>query len=116
MSALEPAAAVSTVAAHPSGDGDGEGERSCLLVITADRAWAFELPASGDVLIGRGEEAHLQLVDDAVSRRHALLRISDAGLQVMDLGSQNGTRVNGEPVRAHRSLVAGDVLTIGAAT
>jgi DNA-binding NtrC family response regulator len=93
-----------------------EGERSCLLVITAERAWAFGLPASGDVLIGRGEEAHLQLVEEKVSRRHALLKMSEAGPQIVDLGSQNGTWVNGEPVRAQRSLVTGDVITIGAAT
>ncbi len=49
----------------------------------------------------------------SVSRRHATIRIDDGVLRIADLGSHNGTRVNGELVGESRMLASGDVATVG---
>ncbi len=66
----------------------------------------------GTTVIGRGVEADLQLHDTGVSRRHAELRRTPEGVEVHDLGSTNGTRVNGQRIAA-ATLTDGDVLTLG---
>jgi hypothetical protein len=63
-------------------------------------------------VIGRGAEADLQLTDTGVSRRHAELRPVDDGLEVHDLGSTNGTWLNGRRVQS-ASLREGDRVTVG---
>lgn len=66
----------------------------------------------GITLIGRNPDARVRLVDSRVSRRHARIDSSPSGHVVCDLGSTNGTGVNGEPV-TERSLVDGDIVDIG---
>jgi hypothetical protein len=67
---------------------------------------------TGPTVIGRGAEADLQLTDTGVSRRHAELRLVAGALEVHDLGSTNGTWVNGRRVQA-ASLRDGDRVTVG---
>ena len=62
--------------------------------------------------IGR-DRVGVTIVDDGVSRRHLKLLPSPLGLQVVDLGSRNGTLLNGVPVTGQMNLVDGDVLRIG---
>lgn len=64
------------------------------------------------VTIGRLSTNDVVLADSNVSRRHAELRRSGDGWQLVDLGSTNGTAVNGRPISEH-SLVHGDRITIG---
>ncbi len=66
----------------------------------------------GRILIGRVPEAAVRLVDSRVSRRHAEVALGAAGWVVADLGSTNGTRVNGSDPAGH-PLVAGDVVDVG---
>ncbi len=66
------------------------------------------------VVLGRGHEADVRIADASVSRRHAEVRYDGARVLVEDLGSTNGTSVNGERV-ARATLVPGDRLTLGAA-
>ena len=63
-------------------------------------------------VVGRGAEADIQLHDTGVSRRHAELRRVGDGLEVHDLGSTNGTWVNGRRVQG-TSLKDGDRVTVG---
>ncbi len=63
--------------------------------------------------IGRSEESDIFLVDPSVSRNHATLRIEGEGVLVEDLGSTNGTFVNGERITGTRRIVSGDALTFG---
>ena len=65
--------------------------------------------------MGRGEESDLRLEDIKVSRLHAELRVSSDSLEVVDLGSTNGTFVNRKPIPAHanQSLQAGDEIHFG---
>jgi hypothetical protein len=63
---------------------------------------------------GRGPESNLQLDgDDFASARHALIEPRVDGVWVEDLGSTNGTFVNGARVTSERLLRAGDLLRVG---
>jgi hypothetical protein len=65
------------------------------------------------VTIGRMPGSTITLNDANVSRNHAEIRPTDSGFVLVDLGSTNGTKVNGQRVR-ERELRDGDVLTFGA--
>ncbi len=84
-----------------------------LLVISQGAARRVPLPPTGQLVIGRGGDCELALDDDAASRRHAALSSADGVVSIADLGSHNGTRVNGERVDRLRRLAAGDVVQIG---
>ena len=71
----------------------------------------------GERLIGRAQEAFVRLDGAGISRHHAKLVIGDDGLvQLEDLGSKNGTYVQGERVQGPLKLKDGDKLQIGNAT
>jgi pSer/pThr/pTyr-binding forkhead associated (FHA) protein len=91
-------------------------DRSYLLVFEGDSSSVFELPRNGDVILGRGDDATLRLNDPAISRKHARIAMAAGEAHVNDLGSQNGTLVNGERICGSRVLVSTDVLSICAAT
>ncbi|HET9076896.1 MAG TPA: DUF3662 and FHA domain-containing protein [Acidimicrobiales bacterium] len=78
----------------------------------------IELGAS-PVSIGRLPECTVVLSDPNVSRRHAEIRPARDGqgdYEVADLGSTNGTKVNGMPLTGARTLRPGDQVTLGATT
>jgi two-component system, NtrC family, response regulator AtoC len=86
-------------------------DRAYLLVFEPQSSRVFELPSNGEVVIGRTEGSGLMLQDSAVSRIHAKIRMADGEATLRDLGSHNGTRVNGRLIKeAH--LVSNDVITI----
>ena len=58
----------------------------------------------------------IELTDPDVSRRHAVVRSLDGGLAVEDLGSTNGTFVNGKKVTSPVTLERGDHLKVGNTT
>ena len=64
------------------------------------------------VRIGRLPDCAIALSDSQVSRHHAEVRRADQGFAVVDLGSLNGTTVNGVAVREH-TLTDGDVIGVG---
>ncbi len=64
------------------------------------------------VTVGRAAECAVTLTDTSVSRRHAELRPTNEGWVVVDLGSTNGTRVNGVTI-SERTLKDGDLITVG---
>ena len=64
------------------------------------------------VTIGRHSDCTIILADPNASRHHAEIRASGDGFAVVDLGSTNGTQVNGSRIGEHL-LVDGDVVTIG---
>jgi transcriptional regulator with GAF, ATPase, and Fis domain len=63
--------------------------------------------------LGRSSDADLQLVDGKVSRQHCRFTVRGGRLEVEDLGSHNGTYVNGERLTAARALAAGDEVAVG---
>jgi len=66
------------------------------------------------VTIGRSSECTIALSDQNVSRRHAEVRPGPRGYAVADLGSTNGTMVNGTRIRSEQPLADGDILSFGA--
>lgn len=71
-----------------------------------------EHPVEPGSTIGR-EGCDITLSDPDVSRRHAAVEMSNGGLSIEDLGSTNGTFVNGERITAPRALRDGDEIQIG---
>jgi hypothetical protein len=63
-------------------------------------------------VLGRGDQVDLQLLDPRVSRRHAEINRFGAEYRIQDLGSRNGTRLNGQRVEIAR-LAAGDRISLG---
>jgi pSer/pThr/pTyr-binding forkhead associated (FHA) protein len=68
---------------------------------------------TGPVTIGRGRDADLVLADELVSRRHAMVTPAGPGAVVEDLGSRNGTFVNGQDIHGPAHLEPGDQLQLG---
>jgi hypothetical protein len=73
------------------------------------RAWRLR---SGDMVIGRSDPAQIVLDDSGVSRRHARLEKRSDGWWIQDLGSTNGTFVNGRKITEQR-LRLGDRIQLG---
>ncbi len=72
----------------------------------------YELP-EGVTHLGRADENDIVLSGDLVSRRHARLRVRGEQLIVEDLGSRNGSRVNGLPLSGNAVLRPGDLVSVG---
>jgi FHA domain len=66
----------------------------------------------GATVVGRGQEAQFRLPDTGVSRRHVEINWDGQTAMLADLGSTNGTTVNGTPVQTWQ-LVDGDVVRVG---
>src|SRR5687767_4125156 len=69
--------------------------------------------AKGEFIFGRGPECHIRPNSDWVSRQHCLLRVEDDGASLRDLGSSNGTLVNGRLVTDEFRLYNGDTVQLG---
>lgn len=67
------------------------------------------------ILVGRSPSADLKLDDPSVSRLHARIEMRDDGVYVEDLGSRNGTMVDGRAVAAPRRLEPDEEVGVGAA-
>ena len=74
------------------------------------------VPLDRPLVIGRRPDCDLVLRDDAVSGHHARIAWDGAGWQVEDLGSKNGTYVNGRPAKSAIALRSGDAIQVGSAT
>jgi len=85
------------------------GAKGVLVVDGTNRR--FEL-RQGSNLVGRGTDADLQLLDQGVSRRHLDVQFDGSFATVYDLGSTNGTSVNGHEVKS-QLLRHGDVVRLG---
>jgi two-component system, NtrC family, response regulator HydG len=97
-------------------DPDGAESRSFRLIVVDGLDVGRELRVGGGetsrLLVGKGPTADLKLVDPAVSRRHLALEIERGRLRITDLGSTNGTRMNGlEFVDAYAR--GGEIVRVG---
>jgi hypothetical protein len=72
--------------------------------------------ADGVTSLGRHDDCIIRIKSSQVSRRHCEILESDGRLIVRDLGSSNGTFVNGKRVLGQQALKVGDELTIGSVT
>ena len=99
---------------QPQGYGPppGSGARNVRLVSADGRTYPV---AIGSTVIGRGDHANLRLPDVGISRRHARLDFDGGQVVLTDLGSTNGTMVNGQRISAV-ALNPGDMVQIGTTT
>jgi two-component system, cell cycle response regulator len=72
-------------------------------------------PIAGGLVVGRGGDVDIRIVDDDISRRHARIGIQGRDVFVEDLGSKNGTQLNGVSIR-RESLRDGDKIQVGGST
>ncbi|MBK7860493.1 MAG: FHA domain-containing protein [Archangiaceae bacterium] len=70
-------------------------------------------PLKGTMVVGRVPGVDIQIEDDSVSRRHAELVVQGRDVVLRDLGSANGTNVNGAPLNEELALAAGDIIQFG---
>jgi len=99
--------------------GQGGDSGLHLLVMGPKQFATFALPARGEVVVGRGDTAGVDVkLDDAkASRRHLRLHVGEAGaLAIEDLGSANGTRVGGRKLTpaTRVPILPGEAISIGA--
>jgi hypothetical protein len=72
----------------------------------------FPLRTDREIIVGRSSELDMVLVEDMVSRKHAKIQATPDAILISDLGSTNGTFVNGEKIKKVR-LKEGDRILIG---
>lgn len=102
---------------NPSHFGPGRnapfGAGPPTLVVVAGPQVGRVVTVLGEVVIGRAKSAELSIDDSTISRRHARVFPTSQGYYVFeDLGSKNGSRINGSPTKRAR-LEAGDEIRIG---
>ena len=92
-------------------------QRHAFLIVLAGPQFGdvFSLETGKELVVGRREDADIQVRDDGVSRRHATINVVGEGAEIKDLGSANGTFVDGQRVTEAR-LTDGSRLTIGLVT
>ena len=89
------------------------GEPRVLMISQGNQAGLSAELAGGVIMIGRGVDCQLILEDDYVSTRHARVVSTPNGIYVEDLGSTNGTYVNGQRITAPTTITFADTVRIG---
>lgn len=88
-----------------------------LLIVVQGKPEGKTIPITGPVFrIGRGLDCHLRPNSEEVSRAHTEITLTDTEAIVRDLGSRNGTRVNGKMLDGSHTLKSGELLQIGPLT
>jgi hypothetical protein len=73
----------------------------------------FDLPL-GEVVIGRSPDCHITIEDPLISRQHAKIVVTRTAATFVDLGSRNGSRINGRYVTGSQALADADRIRLGA--
>jgi len=81
-------------------------------LISTEGEQTFELRSGGTLVVGRALTSDIPVLDPTISRRHAEVLWDGTGVHVKDLGSSNGTFLNGVKVEEAK-LSPGDVITFG---
>ncbi|MBX3730536.1 MAG: FHA domain-containing protein [Candidatus Sumerlaeia bacterium] len=87
--------------------------RTFLFALSTDQGPKLLGFRVSNLLIGRLPDNHLALNHGSVSRRHAKISVTARGVVIEDMGSQNGTTVNGTAITGQHNIKPGDVLRIG---
>src|SRR5262245_11228839 len=90
-------------------------DRAYLITLSGSSVGEMFKVESEELVLGRGSNADIRLVDDGISRLHCRVRLAPEGLYVEDLASRNGTFCNGEKV-TKLLIKDGDKLQLGRTT
>lgn len=91
------------------------GAEVSLVVFHLEQARVMRLVEGQPMVVGRDPSAQISINDASVSRRHAVFELAQGVVSVSDLGSTNGTKLNGTPVQ--KSVVSlGDEVVMGSVT
>ena len=85
---------------------------TCTLTVISGPAAGREIEVEHELIIGR-RDVDLAIADEELSRRHAAVRPSETGVVIEDLGSLNGTFVDGARIDAPVTLTADATLRVG---
>ncbi len=98
----------------PQSSSDSPGGGGLALRFISGKYQGGEFPLEGDreIYIGRSSDLEMVLVEEMVSRKHARVTVRGGEITIQDLGSTNGTFVNGEKIE-HATLKEGDRVLIG---
>ncbi len=110
----DPAHKASQVPSMPPGHSRPGGGRSYVLRFISGKYQGGEFPIVNDkpIIVGRSSDLDMVLVEDMVSRKHARITMQQDQIWIEDLGSTNGSFVNGEKIKRAR-LKEGDRVLIG---
>jgi DNA-binding NtrC family response regulator/pSer/pThr/pTyr-binding forkhead associated (FHA) protein len=86
-----------------------------LLLLSGPSA-GLRFDVKSEAVLGRSPSCDIPLEDHKVSRRHAKILVQDGEVRISDLGSRNGTVVNGEKIDAEAILLPGDRVQVGDTT
>lgn len=101
----------------PGSYGPGSRRQAKVLVVVAGPAAGARIPFAGELRLGRAEDGGDLGGDPALSRHHAVLRDGPDGLTTIeDLGSANGTFVNGRRISGIQQVHIGDTVELGASS
>jgi pSer/pThr/pTyr-binding forkhead associated (FHA) protein len=89
------------------------GEPRVLVVTQGSQTGQSAALADGVIMIGRGADCQIILDDDYVSTRHARVVSGENGVYVEDMGSTNGSYVNGQRITAPTTITMSDTVRIG---
>jgi len=103
------------MAQPPSAPEGGKRDRAYLVVLAGASVGEMYKIETETTIIGRGQRAHIRLLDDGISREHAQLVIQGDRVVLHDLGSTNGTYCNGLKVD-RKELADGDKILVGSTT
>jgi predicted component of type VI protein secretion system len=85
-----------------------------LKILTGPMSGQMIAMPAGKLIIGREDDCHLRSTSEFVSRHHCVLLLDEYTLRIRDLGSQNGTFVNGRRIgRGDLILLHGDAVSVG---
>jgi hypothetical protein len=110
--AAKPARAKEPEPARPPAAKTSENRAPLVAMLTSDDYGSFPV-LEDNSSIGRADPSDIVLPDASISTKHARIVRGDDGFHIEDLGSRNGTFVNGEKVTDKRPLADGDIVRIG---
>jgi diguanylate cyclase (GGDEF)-like protein len=106
---------VSDAREEPDGPSAPERDRAYLIVLAGTNVGEMFKISHAECVVGRGQSADLQLLDEGISRRHCRIFVDGGEMIVEDLESRNGTFANGHKVSRH-VLRDGDKIQVGSTT
>lgn len=83
-----------------------------VIIAGPNEGQTYPLTEGQKITIGRGDAAHIKLMDSAVSRAHCTVEHSARATVLKDVGSKSGTKVNGKQI-SEQPLINGDVVYLG---